>query len=217
MKLTPSKLLALGLLALLATLPGCSSDSSNDPTRPQAATVQVMMSTDGGSANVAASTTDDHGGDRDRDWIQGAEILVSDLLARSTSLQQLVDVGIDLPVTVDLIELRETGGTIELGIGYLPPDTYDQMVLVISSLTLTAKNDTRVTIEPPGGGWTVQIPAEPFTVIEGEITTIQLKFRMSSFRFPFDIDLDDIDDDDFHPEIDCDDDDDDRHHGGDDD
>ncbi len=207
MKRASALFFVLGLAAVLATLSGCSSDSNGDPMRPRAATVQLMLSTDGGSANVSASTTDDHGGDRDR--IQGAEILVSDALARSTSLQQLVDVGIDLPVTVDLIELRDTGGTIELGIGYLPPDTYDQIVLVISSLTLTANDGTRVTIEPPGGGWTVQIPAEPFTVVEGEITTIQLKFRMSSFRFPFDIDLGDIDDDDFHPEIDCDDHDDD--------
>ena len=206
--------LALTALALLGLASGCSSDSTGDVMRPQAATVQLMMSTDGGAAGVEASVSGDR--DHDRDWIQGAEILVSDVVARSVTLQQLVDVGIDLPVTVDLIALRETGGTIELGIGYLPPDTYDQVVLVISSLTLVAQNDTRVTIEPPGGGWTVQIPAEPFTVVEGEITTIQLKFRMSSFRFPFDMDLGDIDDDDFHPEIDCDHDGD-RHHGGDDD
>lgn len=205
--------LALAVAAILVAAAGCSSDSTGDLMRPRAATVELMISTDGGAAaGVAASTTSaDHGGDRNR--IQGAEILVSDAVARSTTLQQLIDIGIDLPVTVDLIALNETGGTIELGIGYLPPDTYDQIVLVISSLTLTAKDGTRVTIEPPGGGWTVQIPAAPFTVIEGEITTIQLNFRMSSFRFPFDIDLGDIDFDDFRPEIDCDD----HHRGGDDD
>jgi hypothetical protein len=200
--------MALTVAAVLVMAPGCSSDS--DLMRPQAATVQLMMSTDSGSAGVSASTTADHGGDQHR--IQGAEILVSDVVARSTTLQQLVDVGVELPVTVDLIALNDSGRTIELGIGYLPPDTYDQIVLVISSLTLTARDGTKITIEPPGGGWTVQIPTEPFTVIEGEITTIQLKFRMSSFRFPFDMNLGDIDDDDFHPEIDCDD-----HHRGDDD
>ena len=85
-------------------------------------------------------------------------------------------VTIDLPVTVDLLALVE-GRTFELPLGSLPPGTYDQIVVVMSKVGLTTENGTLIEITPPGGGWTAIIRVVPFEVIEGETTTVNIRFN----------------------------------------
>jgi hypothetical protein len=78
---------------------------------------------------------------------------------------------------VDLLGLV-SGGSFTLPAGFLPPGTYDQLVIVITKVELTLANDTVVTIDPPGGGWTAVIPVrETFTVAEGQETTVNIKFH----------------------------------------
>jgi hypothetical protein len=193
---------ALLIVPLVAFAAGCSG-SSDGGVLGGSGNVRLVLTTDGAAAaKLDTSATDKHGGGGEP-WIVGAEVVLTDIEARSSTQQQLVDVGIDLPATVDLFALAENGGTFDLGIGSLPPDSYDQIIVVISSLALTARDGTRITIEPPGGGWTAQVRTDPFEVIDGETTTIQIRFRMDSFRFGLNDDLGDIDAGDFHPGIDC--------------
>jgi len=215
---------AVAVVLLLVS--GCSD--SNVTGQPAGAAVRVVLSVDVsapaaagvaedsitalGSGGTAGSLTPDgySGGGRedrnsdddgDRPRLTGAEILVTDLQARSVTQQRFVGLDVELPVSVDLIALSESGGEVELGVGYLPPDVYDQFVLVISSLTLTGPNGGRLILEPPGGGWTVVLRADPFEVIEGEMTTVQIRFCPRSFKFRVDANLDDIGSDDFDPEF----------------
>lgn len=69
-------------------------------------------------------------------------------------------------------------GSLTLPAGFLPPRTYDQLVIVITKVELTTTNGTVITIDPPGGGWTAVIPVtDPFTVAEGETTTVNIRFH----------------------------------------
>lgn len=108
--------------------------------------------------------------------LKAASVTLSSILARTLD-GQLVDVSAALPTTFDLLALGG-GNEVTLPIGFLPPGTYDQIVVVITSLELTLSDDTKVTVTPPGGGWTaiVNVTA-PFTVVEGQTTTVNLEFR----------------------------------------
>ncbi|HKQ61661.1 MAG TPA: DUF4382 domain-containing protein [Candidatus Polarisedimenticolaceae bacterium] len=172
--------------------------------------VQFMLS--GGSTTTAAATTavgggatggigapvlaDDDGGDDDSRLLQSAEVTFSSILARNLD-GQLIDVTIALPATVDVLTLT-SDHDLALPVGFLPPGTYDQIVVVINKVTLVTQNGTRFEITPPGGGWTVIVPTEPFTVVEGETTTVHLRFHRERSFALFDGHFE------FHPEFDCD-------------
>jgi hypothetical protein len=183
-----------GLLAILAAAlvaAGCS-DSDSVTTGAQQGQVRVVFS----AATVAAATTESTTFDTDGPRIQAAEITLSSILARNLD-GELVPMTIDLPVTIDLIGLVQ-GGTVELPMGALPAGMYDQIVVVIRALSVTLLDGTEIEVTPPGGGWTAIVPTTPFEVLEGQVTTIELRFRpWRALRW--------IEDHfEFHPEFDCD-------------
>lgn len=180
-----NKLLAFTILAAALFALSCSDANVNG----KGGQVRVMLASPTAVAQTDATTTG--GDDRDR-RIQGIEIVVSDLLARSATAQHLEEVAIDLPATVDLLALLENGGEVDLGVASLLPDTYDQLVVVVSSMTLTTLDGTEVKITPPGGGWTRIVRVEPFEVVDGETTTIVIKIR-PRFLFGEDDDIRDVD------------------------
>ncbi len=132
---------------------------------------------------------------------QAASVTFSSILARTLD-GKLVDVTIDLPVTVDLLALVN-GKQATLPAGLLPAGTYDQFVVVMTGLELTLASGTKLAITPPGGGWTAVVPVSPpFTVTAGETTTIPLTFRS-------DLSFGCVGDWEFHPAFEC------GHHDGD--
>jgi hypothetical protein len=118
---------------------------------------------------------DDGDGDDILPRLEQANATFASLLARNLD-GQLIDLAVDLPRTVDLIGLLE-GGTVELPMGTLPPGMYDQMVVVITELELVFLNGGKVAVTPPGGGWTSIVRVTPFEVVEGEVVTIELRFK----------------------------------------
>ncbi len=108
--------------------------------------------------------------------LEAANVALSSILARTLD-GKLIDVTIDLPYTVDLLALG-TGNTVTLPIGSLPPGTYDQIVVVMNRVEFVLTDGTKIAITPPGGGWTAIVRVgEPFTVVEGQTTTVTLQFR----------------------------------------
>jgi len=172
----------------LAALSACGGDTAGKGR------VAIFMSATGGSvasaaanasldsglvagpaASVTASSTS-HDSCGPGQAPKAAQVTLSSILAR-TLAGKLTDVTIDLPVTVDLLSLVN-GKDATLPIGYLPPGTYDQIVVVMTKVEVTLLDGTKVAITPPGGGWTAIVPvAQPFTVIDGQTTTITLNFR----------------------------------------
>jgi hypothetical protein len=141
------------------------------------------------------ATAYDHRDDDDRDRPRGpffvsANVTLSSILARNFD-GVLVDVDMDLPVTVDVMRM-ETGREITLPDGDLPPGMYDQIVVVMTAVQGMTEDGTTVTIEPPGGGWTAVIPVCPFDVAEGSTTVVGLQlavhrsFSWKNNRFHFD-------------------------------
>jgi hypothetical protein len=113
---------------------------------------------------------------------RSAELTFSSILARNLD-GVLVDVAMDLPVTVDVSEL-EGGRNVELPEGELPEGTYDEVVFVLRKVEVVLWNETRVTIEPPGGGWTANVPLCPRVEVEdGDTTTVSLKLQVWSAFF----------------------------------
>jgi hypothetical protein len=185
-----------GLAVCLAALvTAACSGSGSITSSPGTGRVQFVL---GGpvAAATAAPTTAAALTDEDGRRIDSATISLSSLLARNLD-GELVAVTIDLPVEVDLVDLLE-GRSVELPTGALPAGSYDQLVVVIRSLTVTLSDGTQIDVTPPGGGWTAIVRTEPFDVVEGEVTTVSLRFRPEgAFRW-FDGHLE------FHPEFDCD-------------
>lgn len=163
-------------LALLAAACSGSDGVVNNGT----GVVRVSLT----SGNTAALTT---GGDvstmRDGSGrtISAVAVTFSSILARNLD-GQLIPIASELPVTTDLLAILE-GRTVELPAGTLPPGDYDQLVIVMTAVQLTLSDGTKVTIEPPGGGWTSIVPTTPFTVVEGGVTTIELQLRGDLIRF----------------------------------
>jgi hypothetical protein len=171
-----TKFTCVSLLALAA----CGSDTAGKGR------VAIAMSATGASvassaANASlvdgsASPSTSHGGCLPGQGLQAANVTLSSILARTVG-GVLTNFTIDLPVTVDVLKLS-SGADTTLPIGYLPPGTYDQIVVVMTKVEVTLLNGTKVAITPPGGGWTSIVPvAQPFTVVEGQTTTITLNFR----------------------------------------
>ena len=176
-------------LALIAAACGGTDDVVNRGT----GNVRLSMV----SAPATAATTLD-GGDHDdgdrEDSIASASVTLASILARNLD-GQLISVSSALPVTVDLMTVV-SGGRVDLPAGTLPPGTYDQLVVVMTKVELTLTDGTMVAITPPGGGWTAIIPTEPFTVVEGATTALELQLRDGAFRF-LDGEFE------FDPEFDC--------------
>jgi hypothetical protein len=160
--------LAMAALALA----GCSS--SDDPTAGGKGQVRFVMSSGSAPAGAGSlSALQDAG-----DWpqLQSADVTFTSIVARSVD-GNLVDVEIDLPATVDLLQVVQ-GHEVTLPVGALPPGTYDELVVVMSSVRLAFDDGGEIAITPPGGGWTaVAHLQDPFVVVEGQTTTLDLKFR----------------------------------------
>jgi hypothetical protein len=186
-----------GLLAGILVTAACHDSSSM--TSSGTGRVRLVMGGPQAATTVSAATLSDGTGRQ----IVGADIELSSVLARNLD-GQLVDVTVDLPMTVDLVGLMQ-GHTVELPVGSLPAGSYDQLVVVIRSLHVELSDGTHVDVTPPGGGWTAIVPAEPFDVVEGQLTTVNLHFRASNAFQWVNGQLE------FDPEFDCDTD---HHHSG---
>jgi hypothetical protein len=179
----------------LVMLAACGGESPDTAGKGR---VAIVMSASGdafGSAG-AALAADSMAHESCAPVLESATVTFSSILARTLE-GVLTDVTIDLPVDVDLLALGGKEAT--LPVGFLPPGTYDQLVVVMTRVELTLANGTKIAVTPPGGGWTAIVRvAEPFTVVEGETTTVSLRFRRDlSFgcgggRWTF------------HPEFECD-------------
>jgi hypothetical protein len=175
--------LAIGLALAVA---GCNGDGALGSNEGR---VRLILSRDNGgsaagsnaAASVAAAHDDD---DRDRAALmfESANVTLSSILVRTLD-GVLVDVDVDLPVVVDVVEI-DGGKRVQLPDGVLPADIYDQVVLVMTAVQGTTANGTVITIEPPGGGWTAVIPICPLEVLEGATATvgITLNVRNSFLR-----------------------------------
>lgn len=179
MKVLSSKL-ALGAIVLSSTLLACGGQ--DDPggrisivlssTAPVASAAGAL--TGGAVADMRDGEHDD--GESACGGLQAASVTFSEIEARTIE-GDLVDVSIDLPVTVDLLALVD-GKEATLPAGALPPGTYDQLVLVIRQVEVTLANGTKVAITPPLGGWTAVVPVSPpVDVVEGATTTVPIEFR----------------------------------------
>ena len=185
----PALLFGLLVLVLIAAC-SHSSGGSND----RSGNVRVMLTAN--TQSIATSTTaapaslgttgssEDDDGDDDGDIqsrLQHVNVTFSSLLARNLD-GDLVDLVIDLPKTVDLIELMN-GQQVTLPTGTLPAGMYDQLVVVIKNVEFVFLDGTKVELTPPGGGWTKIVPVATFEVIDGQMTTIELQFRpFQAFR-----------------------------------
>jgi hypothetical protein len=194
--------LALAGLAMVVGIVAACSNGSNSLMHDGKGAVKFTMSASAAAPVAPAVASDGSSTDHS---LQTANVTFASILARNLD-GQLIDVTIALPTTVNVLELV-SGGTVTLPVGFLPPGTYDQLVVVMTRVELTLGSGTVITIDPPGGGWTAVIPVtEPFTVAEGATTTVNIRFHADgSFRW-----LDGAWQ--FHPEFDCDD-----HDDGDDD
>jgi hypothetical protein len=156
------------IVAVALALSACSS--SDDPMGNGTGQVQFVMSA--APAPTSAATTDDD----DRPRLQAANVTFTSFQARTLD-GRLVSVTGALPFTVDVLQVVN-GREVSLPIGFLPPGTYDQLVVVMSEVELVGQDGGKIAITPPGGGWTAIVNVrEPFVVTEGQTTTIRLKFR----------------------------------------
>ena len=191
----------LAVLAVTLGLVTACSNSSDGMTQSGKGAVQFVMSASAAPvapATLAATTNDGSSADHQ---LQAANVTFASILARNLD-GVLTNVTIALPVTVDVLGLA-TGGSLTLPAGFLPQGTYDQLVIVMTKVELTLTNGTVVTIDPPGGGWTAVVPVTtPFTVTEGQTTTVNINFRPGGFQWT-------NGEWDFNPDFDC--------HGGNDD
>jgi len=199
-------LVALGLVSACSQDSGGSNDSQGGVRVVLTAGTATTATASTGAASTGSTTTGATGvssttfGENHDDGdilskLQHVNVTFSSLLARNLD-GDLVDLAIDLPRTVDLMGLMN-GQQVTLPTGTLPPGMYDQIVVVITNVEFEFIDGFKVTLTPPGGGWTRIVPVETFEVIEGETTTIQLRFRpWQAFR-EFDGEFQ------FFPDFDC--------------
>ncbi len=183
----PALLLAPAALALVAA---CNHNGRSESVRPgnvqvmlTAGSATTLMARTGASPAAPASTTLNDGSMTGSDLLsrlQNVNVTFSSMLARNMD-GDLIDLKIDLPKTVDLLSLVN-GNQVTLPTGTLPAGTYDQLVVVITHVEFVFQDGTKVELTPPGGGWTKIIPVTPFDVVEGQTTTIELRFNpMNAF------------------------------------
>jgi hypothetical protein len=125
-----------------------------------------------------------------RPLIKAATVTITGIVAVSVA-GEFVEVDMDLPATVDVLRL-ESGRQIQLPDGELPVGAYDKVVVAIGAVQVTLRDDTKITIDPPGSGWTAVSPLCPPVEIEesGDATVaLTLEVRNSFFfqdgRFHF--------------------------------
>ena len=80
----------------------------------------------------------------------------------------------------DAIQLRagQSQEVAERALSFFPAGHYQGFVVTLSSASLVLQDGTRLTIEPPGGGWSARIRTAPFEVVDGEPTTVELSIRL---------------------------------------
>lgn len=156
-----------------AALLAASCGGSHEAVSANAGNVRMTLASANTSAAVSAEATDTES------RIESAMVTFSSILARNLD-GELVSIAADFPVTVDLMQILG-GGTAELPAGTLPAGDYDQIVVVISKVELTLTSGTKVTIDPPGGGFTAIVPVEPFTVVDGAVTSLTLRIHAGAF------------------------------------
>lgn len=168
-------MLAVGLAGLAA---GCSS--SSDSKSPQGSLRVSMGATSAPTAgSVQAATTDS---DDALSQLKAAVITLSGIEARKTD-GTWVPVETGLPADIDLIAIMTAGNSVTLPADLLPEGQYNALELRITQVQLTLMDDTKITITPPGTGWTAQIPVD-FSVVAGQSTIVNLNLRCdSSFKF----------------------------------
>ncbi len=178
-------------VGLLAAACSGSSDTFNTAGKGQ---VRIAMSTGTGpTVNTAGmattgtrtgtpslTTNSDQGSLMTS--MQSANVTFSKIQARN-SAGTWVDVLIALPVTLDLLSLRD-GRNVDLPVGYLPPGTYDALTVTITQVDIVMMDTTKISITPPAGGWTAEFSTKPFVVVDGQPTSIHIMFREDmSFHF----------------------------------
>jgi hypothetical protein len=205
------RLIFLILIAGIALLTAaCSGDdgmvSSNKGqvriTMTSAADPLAAGHTDPGSTSSESASTvspadgdrDDHG-DRDDgsacDRLTAANVTFSSVLARNLD-GELLDTSMNLPRTLDMLGFGE-GRRVELPIGFLPPGMYDLILVNITKVEFVLRDGTKISIEPPLGGWIsrLDVRPRPFEVIEGETTTVGIRyfphrlFKIKNGKFEF--------------------------------
>jgi len=177
MKLGSRLLPFLALVVVLVAAAGCSGTDSV-LKGDQGGLRLVMNSNEPAVAAATSRSGDDHSSDDDggaHGRLQAAYVTFSSVLARNLD-GELINVSVDLPVSVDLLALVE-GRSFTLPLGSLPPGSYDEIVVVMSKVGLTLLDGTLIEVTPPGGGWTSIIRVDPFDVIEGETTTVNIRFN----------------------------------------
>ena len=100
----------------------------------------------------------------------------------------------DLPRTLNMLGFAD-GRVVELPIGFLPPGMYDLILVNMTKVEFVLQNDLKISIEPPLGGWIAKLAVRPrpFEVIEGQTTTVALRFfphrmfRIKNGKFKFEI------------------------------
>jgi hypothetical protein len=181
-------------LALALALAGAACAGSDGMLAPNQGRVRFVLGADGGAlaapgavdvGAVQPARTGEGPGDgehRPRPLIKAANVTFTSILARNLD-GVLVDVDMDLPVTVDVVTL-ETGKQIQLPEGELPAATYDQVVVVMKGVSLVLWDDTEISITPPGGGWTAIVPiCPPLVVEEGGESTVSLTLDVKNAFF----------------------------------
>jgi hypothetical protein len=119
---------------------------------------------------------DDHDDGCACDRLNAANVTFSSVLARNLD-GELIDTSMDLPRTLNMLGFAD-GRRVELPIGFLPPGVYDMILVNITKVEFVLLDDTKISIEPPLGGWIsrLDVVPHPFEVIEGETTTVGIKF-----------------------------------------
>ena len=149
--------------------------------------VQIALAPEsgGGLANIIADSAGalldrDHGngGVRGAWWFSTANVTLGSVMLR-TENGELIELNSELPLTLDVVKIDE-GRQVQLPDGFLPPGSYDQVVLVITSVQAVSTDGTLITIDPPGGGWTAIVPICTIDVVEGETVPVGIAFNVRS-------------------------------------
>ena len=176
MKTQPSRPTWATVLLYVLALAACGGGGGDAAGKGQLALVLASGTAPAAAHGLSEGDESGRHGGQGCASLQAASVTFSAILARTLD-GTLIDVTIALPVTVDVLALAN-GKVATLPVGFLPAGTYDQFVVVMKTVELTLADGTKVAITPPGGGWTAIVSVtQPFTVMEGQTTTVTLKFR----------------------------------------